>query len=305
MVPSTARTVRCVTLESWQRRPGLLPALRSAVALPLRLIATPRRLPIGRSLPARATRRVAYLCGRAAHHIASSTVQPGSQLVARTPAGARLPLAADTALASTLWETGEFELQELIWAGHLASPGSCAFDVGANVGLFAVDLSRAVGPAGRVFAIEPLAATVELLRSNIENNGCLNVEVVMAAAGAVAGQVELKLAHDPAQHSTATELPLGQIAVGSTRVPCVTLDDLWEGAGRPLVSFVKIDVEGAEDDVLRGALGMIAACRPSLIVEVHGPQRISHLIALLPGYESVAVPRFVSWNYVFRPTGTA
>ena len=98
---------------------------------------------------------------------------------------------------------------------------------------------------------------------------------------------------------------MGQIAVGSVRVPCVTLDDLWEGAGRPWVSFAKIDVEGAEDDVLRGALGMIAACRPTLIVEVHGQQRVSHLVALLPGYEGEAVPRFVSWNYVFRPMGTA
>jgi FkbM family methyltransferase len=271
------------------------------VALPLRLIATPRRLPLGRSLPARATRRAAYLCGRAAHHIASSTVQPGSQVVARTPAGARLPLAADTALASTLWETGEFELQELTWAGRLASPGSCAFDVGANVGLFAVDLSRAVGPTGRVIAIEPLTATAELLRSNIENNNCRNVEVVVAAAGVAAGQVELKLAHDPAQHSTAAELPLGQIAVGSVKVPCVTLDDLWEGAGRPLVSFVKIDVEGAEDDVLRGALGMITACRPSLIVEVHSQERVGRLIAFMPDYQSVVVPGFISWNFLFRP----
>jgi FkbM family methyltransferase len=290
-----------VTIESWQRRPGLLATLRWAVASPMRSAATPGRLPRGRSLPARATRRAAYLCGRAAHHIAWSTVQPGSQIVARTPAGARVPLAADTVLAESLWETGEFEREELIWAGRLALPGTCAFDVGANVGLFAVDLSRAVGPTGRVIAIEPLPVTADLLRSNIENNGCFNVEVVMAAAGAVAGQLELKLAHDPAQHSTATELPLGQIAVGSVRVPGVTLDDLWEGAGRPSVSFVKIDVEGAEDDVLRGALAMIAACRPQLIVEVHGRERVGQLIALLPDYRSVVVPGFISWNYLFRP----
>lgn len=290
-----------MTLESWQRRPGILPALRSAVAWPLRSVASPGWLPLGRSLSERATRRVAHLCGRVADHVASPSIQPGSQIVARTPTGARVPLASETVLGRSLWLLGEFELRELICAGRLALPGSCAFDVGANVGLFAVDLSRIVGPTGRVFAIEPLSATAELLRANVKSNGCLNVEVVVAAAGAVAGQVELKLARDPAQHSTATQLPMGQIAVGSVKVPCVTLDDLWEGAGRPLVSFVKIDVEGAEEDVLRGAQAMIAACQPPLIVEVHGPQRVGQLIALLPDYQSVVVPGFVSWNYLFRP----
>lgn len=212
-----------------------------------------------------------------------------------------MPLASNSVIASILWETGEFERQELICAGRLALPGSCAFDVGANVGLFAVDLSRAVGPTGRVIAIEPLAATAELLRSHIESSGCPNVEVVVAAAAAVTGQVELLLAGDAAQHSTATALPFGWSHVGSVTVPAVTLDDLWESAGRPRVSFVKIDVEGAEEDVLRGALRMIAACRPSLIVEVHGPELVSRLVELLPRYEAIVVPGFISWNYVFRP----
>jgi FkbM family methyltransferase len=289
-----------MTLESWQRRLGLISTVRWTMARPLRSIASSGRLPKGRSLPARATRRAAYLCGRAAHHIAWATVEPGSQVVLRTPAGALMPLASDTVIAWSLWLTGEFERQELISAGRLALPGSYAFDVGANVGLFAVDLSRAVGPSGRVIAIEPLAANAKLLRSNLEPNECRNVEVVVAAAGAVAGQVELLLAHDPSQHSTASELPLGQVAQGSVSVPCVTLDDLWRGAGRPPVSFVKIDVEGAEEQVLRGALGMITACRPQMIVEVHGRERVGRLVALLPDYQAVAVPGFVSWNYLFR-----
>ena len=257
-------------------------------------------MPKGRSLPARATRRAAYLCGRAAHRIAWSTVQPGSQIVARTPAGARLPFASDTVIGWSLWLSGQFERQELTVAGRLALAGSCAFDVGANVGIFAVDLSRAVGPTGRVIAIEPLAATAELLRFNLERNGCLNVEVVVAAAGAVAGHVDLLLAGDPGQHSASRQLPLGQIARGSVSVPRVTLDDLWHGAGRPVVSFVKIDVEGGEEEVMRGALAMITACRPQMIVEVLSPERVGRLVALLPDYQAVSVPGFVSWNYLFR-----
>jgi FkbM family methyltransferase len=289
-----------VTIESWQRRPGLLPAVLSGVARPLRFLATPRRLPRGRNLVARATRRAAWLSGRAAHLIAGSTVDPGSQVVARTPRGGRVQFAAGTALASSTWETGELELEELLWSGRLAVPGSHAIDVGANVGLFTVDLSRAVGPTGRVIAVEASAVTADLLRSTIESNGCRNVDVVVAAAAAVTGEVELKLTPDPAHPSIAAEMIYGQIPLGSVKVPGVTLDDLWLKAGRPQVSFVKIDVEGAEEDVLRGALEMIAACRPSMIVEVFYDERVAPLVALLPRYEAVAVPGFISWNYLFR-----
>ena len=292
-----------MTIESWQRRPGLLPALRSAVARPLRLLATPRRLPRSHNLVARAIRRAAWLSGRAAHLIAWSTVEPSSQVVARTPHGGRVQFAAKTALASSTWETGEFELEELLWSARLATPGSYAIDVGANVGLFTVDLSRAVGPTGRVIAVEASPATADLLRSSIESNDCRNVDVVVAAAAAVTGEVELKLTPDPAHPSIAAEMLYGQIPVGTMKVPGVTLDDLWLQAGRPQVSFVKIDVEGAELDVLRGALEMIAACRPQMIVEVFYKDRLGPLIALLPRYEAIHVDGYISWNYLFRPIG--
>jgi hypothetical protein len=55
--------------------------------------------------------------------------------------------------------------------------------------------------------------------------------------------------------------------------------------------------------VLRGALHMIAATRPALIVEVHDRARVNDLIALMPDYEPVAVPGFISWNYLFRSIG--
>jgi FkbM family methyltransferase len=226
---------------------------------------------------------------------------PGSPVVAHTPTGALIPLASDTYLGQSLWETGQYELDELLWAGRHAVPGTCVFDVGANVGLVAIELARIVGPAGRVIAIEPMPATAEVLRSNVAESGCRNIEIVNAAAAAVAGEVDLKLAQDAAQHSTAAKMPHGQIAKGIVRVPGVTLDDLWDAAGQPQVSYAKIDVEGAEEAVLRGALRMIAATRPQLIVEIHGRERVANVVALLPRYESVVVPGFISWNYLFRP----
>jgi FkbM family methyltransferase len=222
-------------------------------------------------------------------------------VVARTPASGLIPFASENVIAKGLWETGEFEREELITAARFALPGSCAIDVGANVGLFAVELSRAVGPTGRVLAIEPMTSTVEQLRSSLASNECHNVEVVVAAAGAVNGEVELQVALDPAHHSIATEMLYGQVPVRREKVRGVTLDEVWADAGRPQVSFVKIDVEGAEEAVLRGALAMIATARPTMIVEVFDRSQVGSLVGLLPDYEAVVVPGFIWWNLLFRP----
>jgi FkbM family methyltransferase len=209
---------------------------------------------------------------------------------------------SETSIGRTLWVFGTFEREELAAAGRLTSRGTCVIDVGANVGLFTVDLSRAVGSDGKVIAVEPVASTVELLRSNLDRNACTNVEVVVAAAGPEAGEIELQLTDDPALHSAGgTPIP-GHAILGLATVPCCTLDDLWDAAGTPKVSFLKIDVEGGEKGVLRGAARMISACRPPMIIEVHGRQQLAEVIALLPGYRADRVPGFAPWNHLLVST---
>jgi FkbM family methyltransferase len=208
---------------------------------------------------------------------------------------------AGTLIARALWTTGVFERSELITASQLSAPGTCAFDVGANVGLFTVVMSQAVGAAGQVIAFEPVAETVMALRRNLERNQCANVQIVEAAAAAAAGFVRLILTDDPALHSAGGQPIGGHPTIATTSVKACTLDDTWIAAGRPLVSLVKIDVEGGEEDVLLGAPQMIGRCRPALIIEVNDPAQVSKVTRSLSGYRDQPVHGFEPWNHLLLP----
>ncbi|MEA2226623.1 MAG: hypothetical protein QOF04_253 [Solirubrobacteraceae bacterium] len=149
-------------------------------------------------------------------------------------------------------------------------PGTVAIDAGAHIGLFTIQMARDVGPDGRVLSFEPTATTARLLRRTVELNGLGGVvqcrqEAVSGARGFVEFFVD---EHDA---SNANSLVRTAGAVGSVRVPTVSIDDLVAGEGRP-VSCVKIDVEGAELDVLRGAAATLRADRPALALDIHPAQ---------------------------------
>lgn len=208
---------------------------------------------------------------------------------------------ADTLIGQVVWATGTFEPSELLEAFRLALPGTYAIDVGANVGLFTVVMSRAVGPMGRVVAVEPVADTVCSLRRNLDRNHCVNVDVVQAAAGASTGDVPLILTDDPALHSAGGELIRGHPTIRTTTVKAYTLDELWIAAGQPPVSLVKIDVEGGEQGVLLGAAKMIGRCQPALIIEVNDPSHVRRVAELLHGYQPAPVRGFEPWNHLMVP----
>jgi FkbM family methyltransferase len=195
---------------------------------------------------------------------------------------------------------GSFELAELRFVSHAAMPGSTAIDVGANIGLFTAEMSAAVGPVGQVIAIEPLPNNAVQLRATIAAGVFTNVRVEECAAGADTREVVLNLAADNAYPST-QEPREGMSSGGTLRVRQRTLDEIWQDAGTPRVSFIKIDVEGAEVDVLRGASRLLRTCRPILLLEANTEQHRESLVHELSayGYHAGREPGFEPWNYVF------
>jgi FkbM family methyltransferase len=129
-------------------------------------------------------------------------------------------------------------------------------DVGANVGFHTVVIAREVGPSGEVHAFEPLPETVGLLRANVWRHGCDNVTLHEAAATDAPGTVSLEL--DPDGRSGA------HLAEGGIEVAATTLD---AALGGRRLDVLKLDVEGAEPLVLRGARDVLAAS-PALIAVV-------------------------------------
>lgn len=223
----------------------------------------------------------------------------------RLPDGSVIQLHHSGSIGVTVLAFGSFEAAEMDWLRSHAPHGSTAIDVGANVGVLTVQLARVVGDEGLVIACEPVPDNVTLLRRNLEINGLHNVRVFPLAVGARNELVRLHLGTDAAAHSTIEVLSTWRTRK-SMVVRQVTLDELWHGGERPLVSLVKIDVEGAELGVLQGASEMLATTQPFLLIETRQPVEAS-LTAWLGerGYTQAQPPGFEPWNYAYMPARRA
>ena len=151
---------------------------------------------------------------------------------------------------------------------QVLTEGAVFWDVGANVGFHTLIAARIVGPSGRVVAIEPLPANLAALRRNVALNQLANVTVIEGAASAKGGDVELQLGDEPTWARVAAAGPAHQ--AGSIRVRAFSLDDLQAAEALPHPDVVKIDVEGAECDVVAGMRGLIARRAPVIVCEMHG-----------------------------------
>jgi FkbM family methyltransferase len=163
--------------------------------------------------------------------------------------------------------------------------GGVVYDLGANIGFFTLLAARLVGPEGQVVAFEPVADAAELAReAAIRSDLAGRVDVRAQAVGAAAGSAELCVVADGGIWShMATRDP--HPATTETRtVPVVALDDVVAG-GAPPPDVVKIDVEGAETDVLRGAERVLGQHRPVIVCELHGTNAEVADLLEAAGYE--------------------
>lgn len=153
--------------------------------------------------------------------------------------------------------------RELTWLTRLLVPGNVVLDVGANLGQWTLPLALAVAPSGRVLAMEPSAATCAALRQTLTLNRLTQSEAIPVALSDRGGTIRLyHHTRDPSQHSLA--------AIGGhfESVRAMTLDDFTREQSITRLDAVKIDVEGAEELVLRGAVGTLAKWRPIVVFEL-------------------------------------
>jgi FkbM family methyltransferase len=217
------------------------------------------------------------------------------------PGGGRLFLHHRADIGLVVLISGSFEAVEIECARTLACEGTLTIDVGANVGLFTVPLGLAVGPAGRVLAIEPSPDNLAQLAHNIRLNDLHNVDVHGIALASEPGEVVLRLGADPAFHST-TEVVKSRAGEESVVVRADTLDSVWDGAGASEVSFLKIDTEGGELAILEGATRLLEAWRPPILLEAKERDRVRELDDLLGarGYSRTRPKGFAPGNFLYR-----
>ena len=144
----------------------------------------------------------------------------------------------------------------------LVPSGGTCLDVGGNFGQFAAFLSRAVGPHGQVHNFEPLPYNREILQVTLHRLGCSNVELHPYAVGD-----ENRPAGVAVPGSNTGEAYLVKPDEGFP-VKMITLDEWVETAGLARIDFIKVDVEGFEFFVLRGAERVLYKFHPTILCEI-------------------------------------
>lgn len=147
-------------------------------------------------------------------------------------------------------------------------PGMTAVDVGANRGELALSMCDYVGPTGSVYAIEPCAQTVETAKAHeLERRATRQIQWLQMALGDHDGEVTLYHSADSPQHSLYR--PNVITAAGEERVHMRTLNSLQASGELPRhVDLVKIDAQGAEDAIFKGASSLLMAGLTTWIVEI-------------------------------------
>jgi FkbM family methyltransferase len=151
----------------------------------------------------------------------------------------------------------------------LLQSGMTFYDVGANFGWLSLIAARLVGPRGRVVSFEPLDANVRIVEHNVSVNKFENVTVLPTALGNLDGPARFLRSSQPSWGMLATTGKEPGEFVGDTTVTVKRLDTAVREYSLPAPQVIKIDVEGAEIDVLRGGANTIATFRPLMLIELH------------------------------------
>ncbi len=175
---------------------------------------------------------------------------------------------------------------------NLIGEGDTAIDIGANLGYYTRTLSRLVGPAGKVFAVEPMPPVLAVLRRNVR--GCGNVEILPYALGT--DDKEITMANDSAREAgyfgTGQNFvnEAGENAAVEFTAPMRRGSELFAGLKR--LDFIKCDIEGYEVVVMNELRPLLERFRPTVLIETGGENRpqIIELFTLL-GYEGFTLDR--------------
>jgi FkbM family methyltransferase len=195
---------------------------------------------------------------------------------------------------------GTLERDKLARFNRFLRPGAAVWDIGANVGLFTLPAARGVGPTGEVVAFEPFPRNLVHLDRHLLLNGLAEVTVVRAAVAAEPGWMTMSEGDSPSEFHADPS--------GAWRLPAITLDSWCRETGARAPDLVKIDVEGAEGEVLAGGAATFSTARPTIFLALHSEEARASCRGFLDlwGYrisslDGVPVERGVEWLAEYDP----
>lgn len=209
-----------------------------------------------------------------------------SQLWSARVGGLRLFLPNGGA-GALIYLQGASEPQLAEFVKRFLKPGMVFADVGANLGEYTVLAAQILQTSGKVYAFEPRPDTFEVLTSNISVNGFTNISAKPWAVWNKDGFSEFEKTPDPSVSKLRPDdTMLDKHSL--VRVRTVTLNDYFADPGIAKPDLIKIDVEGAELQVLEGASSLLTSPQaPTLIVE-YGPANAAGF-----GYKALEILEFL------------
>jgi FkbM family methyltransferase len=235
--------------------------------------ATPEAVPFGYRLAGRLSRTGLRGFDRLAGYVLRFTRTPQGLVEGTFYRGVRFCVrpSEDGSLRALLVLAGGAPSLAAVFEAALR-PGDIVVDVGANVGVYAAVAARLVGPEGSVLAFEPLPFPREALLELIHRNGFTQVRVLPFAVGASEGSMEL---HVTAGASGLTSAYARDNASVPVEVERTTLDAVVEKSGGPPPKLLKIDVEGFEFEVIKGAARLLTTENAPLVLFESNPELLA------------------------------
>jgi FkbM family methyltransferase len=169
---------------------------------------------------------------------------------------------------------GTYERQVQALFRERIHPGAIVLDIGANVGFFTLLASKLAGSSGHVYAFEPLPRNLYYLERHVRLNDLTNVTVQSLAITSQSGTARFERGENASQ---------ARLAVGDGDLPITTasLDDLLADKVIRAPTFIKMDIEGAETDALRGAAMLLESNGLTIVLSTHGHEQQDQCWAIL------------------------
>ena len=165
----------------------------------------------------------------------------------------------------TAFYTGDLD-RKISWVcARIARPGDTVLDIGANIGIVSLWLSKLVGKTGKVHAFEPNPELCGILEQTIYRNQAVNIRPHAVALGARIGQMELRVCGG---NTGSGSFLLNEKAAGCRvfSVPVQTLDAIVAQEQIETIRLIKVDVEGFEAEVFHGGLQVLQCLRPQAVL---------------------------------------
>ena len=191
-----------------------------------------------------------------------------TQIVASVRYKIRMNLDLREFVQAWIYVFGAYELPTVKFIRSYLAPNDVALDVGAQVGYLSLIMATSAQRRVKVFSFEPESRNIYRFLLNMSLNDANNVNLIEKAAGTKVETLKLYLSSDVNAGTHSTIRGNQNVSDAFVEIPCTTIDQTVNDSGLDRVDLIKIDVEGAEVDVLRGALNTLTSMQPVLITEL-------------------------------------